>query len=236
MLYFNCKTIPPFWITIKTKRLLTLTRTNHSELPWDQPSTGCAEYVRWKGNDHWTTQTPWSKIDTLALSLLRKILDPVSSKRIHLEKIIEHKWCHLQLATAGEWGVGFGCVGWTFIVCVFCTQFTTSTQWSTCRASPLRICADRYWVTLSCFSRVWGHWSALQHGSTRFWARLLARSTMTISCCCCCCCTRVNAPSSALWRFSCMIDYLFHKARLPKHGSCAHLTTTIRAASSGVSN
>lgn len=71
------------------------------ELPWDQPSTGCPEYVRWKGNDNWTTHTPWSKIDTLSLSLLRKILEPVSSKRIQLEKIIEHKWSHLQFAASG---------------------------------------------------------------------------------------------------------------------------------------
>lgn len=29
-----------------------------------------------------------------------------------------------------------------------------------------------------------------------------------------------NKQISKLWRFSCMIDLLFHKARLPKHWSC----------------
>lgn len=72
-------------------------------MPWDQPSSGCTEYVQWKSNEHWTTKTPWSKIDTLALSLLRKVLEPTSSKRILLEKIIDHKWCHLQFnSTTGN--------------------------------------------------------------------------------------------------------------------------------------
>lgn len=74
----------------------------YKELPWDQPSTGCAEYVRWKSNDRWTTTTPWSKIDTLALSMLRKILDPNAAKRILLDKIINHKWCLMQFSNAGE--------------------------------------------------------------------------------------------------------------------------------------
>lgn len=59
--------------------------------------------MRWKAADAaWTAQTPWSKIDTLALSLLRKILEPVSSKRIALDKLAEHKWCHQQLAASGK--------------------------------------------------------------------------------------------------------------------------------------
>ncbi|XP_055590740.1 serine/threonine-protein kinase grp [Uranotaenia lowii] len=65
------------------------------ELPWDQPSTSCAEYLCWKENKY-TTATPWCKLDTLTLSLLRKILVPSASQRLTLDKIQEHKWCRLQ--------------------------------------------------------------------------------------------------------------------------------------------
>lgn len=77
------------------------------ELPWDQPSLGCAEYVKWKSNDTWTVATPWTKLDTLALSLLRKILEPMSSKRIDLTKIVDHKWCRTQFRTNGKFLLQF---------------------------------------------------------------------------------------------------------------------------------
>lgn len=38
--------------------------------------------------------TPWSKLETLVLSLLRKILEPDSRKRITVKQIIDHKWCN----------------------------------------------------------------------------------------------------------------------------------------------
>jgi len=65
------------------------------ELPWDKPAINCAEYVKWKSNDRWTTITPWRKVDTLALSLLRKLLDPNPDKRLLLEAIKYHKWCNM---------------------------------------------------------------------------------------------------------------------------------------------
>ncbi|XP_055638346.1 serine/threonine-protein kinase grp [Toxorhynchites rutilus septentrionalis] len=65
------------------------------ELPWDQPSSACQEYLCWKENNY-TTGTPWSKLDTLTLSLLRKILVPNPSQRLTLDKIQEHKWCQTQ--------------------------------------------------------------------------------------------------------------------------------------------
>lgn len=68
------------------------------ELPWDQPSTNCEEYVKWKDSDRWMTMTPWSKLDTLAISLLRKVLATNPSHRLSLEKIMDHKWCHMQYA------------------------------------------------------------------------------------------------------------------------------------------
>jgi len=60
------------------------------ELPWDEPSYGCQEYLNWK--DCKITLSPWCKIDTLALSLLRKILVENPSKRATAEVIKNHQW------------------------------------------------------------------------------------------------------------------------------------------------
>ncbi|KAG4073652.1 hypothetical protein HA402_000876 [Bradysia odoriphaga] len=65
------------------------------ELPWDKPGTDSAPYVKWKSNDRWTTIMPWRKVDTLALSLLRKILDPNPTKRLVMASIVDHKWCNM---------------------------------------------------------------------------------------------------------------------------------------------
>lgn len=62
---------------------------------------GCAEFVKWKSDSSWMTLTPWSKLETLALSLLRKILEPDSKKRIAVKDIIEHKWCRAKFS--GMW-------------------------------------------------------------------------------------------------------------------------------------
>lgn len=74
------------------------------ELPWDQPTTNCAEYIAWKNNNQWTTITPWKKLDTLVLSLLRKILAPSPNSRLTLEKIQEHKWCLMQFSNTENKG------------------------------------------------------------------------------------------------------------------------------------
>ncbi|XP_011190046.1 serine/threonine-protein kinase grp [Zeugodacus cucurbitae] len=66
------------------------------ELAWDQPSTNCQEFKNWTDNERWSTQTPWSKLDTLAISLLRKVLATNPTYRLTLEKILEHKWCNMQ--------------------------------------------------------------------------------------------------------------------------------------------
>ncbi|EDW90248.1 serine/threonine-protein kinase grp [Drosophila yakuba] len=68
------------------------------ELPWDQPSTNCTEFTNWRDNDHWQMQTPWSKLDTLAISLLRKLLATSPGTRLTLEKTLDHKWCNMQFA------------------------------------------------------------------------------------------------------------------------------------------
>lgn len=46
--------------------------------------------------------TPWCKLDTLILSLLRKILDTRSKERLTIDGIIDHKWCHLQFNSKGK--------------------------------------------------------------------------------------------------------------------------------------
>ncbi|XP_013100950.2 serine/threonine-protein kinase grp [Stomoxys calcitrans] len=66
------------------------------ELPWDEPSVQCQEFINWKDNDRWTTQTPWSKLDTLAISLLRKVLATNPTYRMTLDKIMSHKWCNME--------------------------------------------------------------------------------------------------------------------------------------------
>ncbi|KAL4220708.1 Serine/threonine-protein kinase Chk1 [Mactra antiquata] len=60
------------------------------ELPWDEPTYGCQEYCNWK--DCKITLSPWNKIDTLALSLLRKVLVENASKRRTIEQIQKHQW------------------------------------------------------------------------------------------------------------------------------------------------
>uniref|UniRef100_A0A182NUD7 non-specific serine/threonine protein kinase n=1 Tax=Anopheles dirus TaxID=7168 RepID=A0A182NUD7_9DIPT len=70
------------------------------ELPWDQPSSGCAEYLCWKENKY-TTSTPWCKLDTLTLSLLRKILVANPAQRLTLDKLQDHKWCQTQFHLQG---------------------------------------------------------------------------------------------------------------------------------------
>lgn len=68
------------------------------ELPWDEPTTGCVEFVKWKSDISWMTLTPWSKLETLSLSLLRKLLEPDTRKRLNIKQIIEHKWCRANLS------------------------------------------------------------------------------------------------------------------------------------------
>jgi hypothetical protein len=76
-----------------------------TELPWDQPSIGCREYIAWKDN-RYATMTPWSKLDTLTLAFIRKILVPNPEKRLQLDKIKTHKWCSNPAATTGNVGGG----------------------------------------------------------------------------------------------------------------------------------
>ncbi|XP_026811722.1 serine/threonine-protein kinase grp [Rhopalosiphum maidis] len=61
------------------------------ELPWEMPSADDEDYKLWKTTDY-ANHSPWCKLDTLALSLVRKILIPTPSKRYDISKIQSHHW------------------------------------------------------------------------------------------------------------------------------------------------
>lgn len=63
------------------------------ELPWDHPTVDCKEYMAWKDGKA-VHRTPWSKLDHLALSLIRKILVPLPSGRSSIKQIKAHRWCN----------------------------------------------------------------------------------------------------------------------------------------------
>ncbi|XP_074652670.1 serine/threonine-protein kinase Chk1-like [Tubulanus polymorphus] len=67
------------------------------ELPWDIPTASCREYNDWK--DCKITQSPWTKIDNLALSLLRRLLIETVSRRAVIAWIKENQW-YLKTFTA----------------------------------------------------------------------------------------------------------------------------------------
>jgi len=60
------------------------------ELPWDEPSEKCKEFVSWANSE--TLTTPWTKIDTFSLALLKKILHPLPEKRFTITQIKSDKW------------------------------------------------------------------------------------------------------------------------------------------------
>ena len=70
------------------------------ELPWDKPTPDCPHYAAWK--ECQITRLPWTKIDTLALSLLRKLLMPIPSKRYTISQIKNHQWCNKKFKTSSE--------------------------------------------------------------------------------------------------------------------------------------
>jgi len=61
------------------------------ELPWEMPCDDDEDYRLWKTTDY-ANHSPWCKLDTLALSLVRKILIPTPSKRYDIFKIRSHHW------------------------------------------------------------------------------------------------------------------------------------------------
>jgi serine/threonine-protein kinase Chk1 len=62
-----------------------------SELPWDQANVDSPEYLAWKDGKSMGA-TPWSKLDNMILSLVRKILFCHPSGRFTIERIKNHRW------------------------------------------------------------------------------------------------------------------------------------------------
>ena len=63
------------------------------ELPWDEPSMACEEYSNWL--DHKIQLTPWSKIGTLPLALLRKILVHDPKRRLTIADMKKDRFAKL---------------------------------------------------------------------------------------------------------------------------------------------
>lgn len=61
------------------------------ELPWDEADVNCPEYKAWREARH-LELTPWKKIDSTSLSLIRKILTHPPASRIKIPDIKLHRW------------------------------------------------------------------------------------------------------------------------------------------------
>ncbi|XP_056118972.1 serine/threonine-protein kinase Chk1 [Rhinichthys klamathensis goyatoka] len=69
---------------------IVLTAMLAGELPWDQPSENCQEYLDWLEKKIYLT--PWKKIDAVALSLLSKILLHNPEERFTIPEMKKHRW------------------------------------------------------------------------------------------------------------------------------------------------
>lgn len=61
------------------------------ELPWDEPTENCAEFVAWKKGQY-LLNTPWSKLENLAINLAKKMLCVAPKSRGKMEMIRQHPW------------------------------------------------------------------------------------------------------------------------------------------------
>lgn len=71
------------------------------ELPWDKPSADCEEYIAWKKGDY-MNRPPWSKLDTIPLSLIKIILNHLPSARPTPQQIAEHRWLKTTLKQSSK--------------------------------------------------------------------------------------------------------------------------------------
>ncbi|KAK1788301.1 hypothetical protein P4O66_016744 [Electrophorus voltai] len=69
---------------------IVLTAMLAGELPWDQPSESCQEYVDWLQKKIYIT--PWKKIDSVPLGLLKNILLHSPEDRFTIPEIKKHRW------------------------------------------------------------------------------------------------------------------------------------------------
>lgn len=73
-----------------------------AELPWDQPSALCAEYVSWCEGSV-AGAGPWRSMGPVLLSLLRRLLHPQPFKRPVLQAIRDHPWLSDQNGKPAEY-------------------------------------------------------------------------------------------------------------------------------------
>lgn len=69
------------------------------ELPWNEATPDCLEFVSWKESNF--SIPPWTKIDSLALGLLTKILCSSPNKRYTISQIRNHLWYKKFLSNKG---------------------------------------------------------------------------------------------------------------------------------------
>ena len=90
------------------------------QLPWDKPTPDCPQYGAWK--ECQITRLPWTKIDTLALSLLRKLLMPIPSKRYTIAQIKNHQWFLKKFKPSSEYDENQShrsCEIWCYLVTLY---------------------------------------------------------------------------------------------------------------------
>eukprot|EP01134_Creolimax_fragrantissima_P005636 CFRG5636T1 len=62
-------------------------------LPWDEPSSQCADYANWEsGTVDMTTQYPWSNMSPCARDLMKGLLTVDPKKRFTMSDIEKHAW------------------------------------------------------------------------------------------------------------------------------------------------
>lgn len=71
------------------------------ELPWDKPSDDSSEYTTWRKGDYMNL-APWSKLDTISLSLIKSILNHLPSSRPTPEQISQHRWLKSSLKKSSK--------------------------------------------------------------------------------------------------------------------------------------
>ena len=77
-----------------------------AELPWDHPTAEDPVYEGWRNRDY--SRPLFQRLDTVALSLLRKILSPAVSKRATIAQIRQHLWCRKSFKDKGEAAISKG--------------------------------------------------------------------------------------------------------------------------------
>ncbi|CAI8001946.1 Serine/threonine-protein kinase Chk1 [Geodia barretti] len=70
------------------------------ELPWDAPTSGCAEYCEWCAQNFFFP--PWTKISNEPLALLKKVLRHAPSKRYTMDQIKSHVWSRKTYAVVDQ--------------------------------------------------------------------------------------------------------------------------------------